>query len=250
MTARLQGLLRDVPAPAAAETRLVLLDGFQVSSDDRTVVLPHGAQRLVAFLAVSRRPLLRAYVAGALWPETADERAHANLRSTLWRLHRHDMELVTARRNELRLGADVSVDLHDAQLLAGRLLDGAPGGPRLRAALAALTRDLLPDWYEDWVLIEREQFRQLRLHALETLCEGLIHAGRTGEALEAGLAAVAGEPLRESAHRALIRVHLAEGNAGEALRQYRLCTRLLREQLGVGPSGQLEELVATLPLRR
>src|SRR6266498_4174741 len=159
------------------------------------------------------------------------------------RLHRRNWELVEARGNQLQLGADVSVDLHEAQVLARRLLDGTPGETRLRLALATLARDLLPDWYEDWVLIEREQFRQLRLRALDALCERLTDGGRTGEALEAGLAALAGEPLRESAHRALVRVHLAEGNVGEAIRQYRLCRRLLREQLGVSPSEQMEELV-------
>ena len=243
MTTRLQRRRQDLPAPGAAETRLTLLDGFQLVCDDRAVALPHGAQRFVAFLALNRRPLLRPYVAGALWPETLDERAHANLRSTLWRLHRCNGELVEAQGNQLQLGADVSVDLHEAQVLARRVLDGTPGETRLGLALATLARDLLPDWYEDWVLIEREQFRQLRLRALDALCERLTGRGRTGEALEAGLAALAGEPLRESAHRALVRVHLAEGNVGEAIRQYRLCRRLLREQLGVGPSEQMEELV-------
>jgi DNA-binding SARP family transcriptional activator len=243
VTTRLQDRRRDVRAPASAQTRLTLLDGFQLVCNDRVVLLPHGAQRFVAFLALNRRPLLRPYVAGALWPETTDERAHANLRSTLWRLHRCNQELVEARGNQLQLGADVSVDLHDAHVLARRLLDGTRGETRLGVALAELARDLLPDWYEDWALIEREHFRQLRLRALDALCERLTDAGRTAEALEAGLAALAGEPLRESAHRALVRVHLAEGNVGEAIRQYRLCRRLLREQLGVGPSEQMEELV-------
>ena len=243
MTTRLQRRRQDLPAPTAAETRLALLDGFQLVCDDRAIALPHGAQRFVAFLALNRRPLLRPYVAGALWPETLDERAHANLRSTLWRLHRCNWELVEAQGNQLQLGADVSVDLHEAQVLARRVLGGTPGETGLGLALATLARDLLPDWYEDWVLIEREQFRQLRLRALDALCERLTDAGRTGEALEAGLAALAGEPLRESAHRALVRVHLAEGNVGEAIRQYRLCRRLLREQPGVSPSEQMEELV-------
>jgi DNA-binding SARP family transcriptional activator len=48
--------------------------------------------------------------------------------------------------------------------------------------------------------------------------------------------------LRESAHRALIRVHLAEGNRFEAQRQYDLCRRLLRDRLDIEPSPQLEAL--------
>ena len=80
--------------------------------------------------------------------------------------------------------------------------------------------DLLPDWNEDWVLIERERFRQARLHALEALCDRFSEAGRMMPAIQAGLAAVTADPFRESAHRALIRTHLREGNRSEALRQY------------------------------
>jgi DNA-binding SARP family transcriptional activator len=99
------------------------------------------------------------------------------------------------------------------------------------------------------VLFERERFRQLRLRALDALCERLTRAGRLNEALEAGLLSVAGEPLRESAHRALMRLHLADGNTGEAVRQYRLYERLLREQVGIEPSERIQELVRGLDNR-
>ena len=58
-----------------------------------------------------------------------------------------------------------------------------------------------------------------------------------------GLAAVAGEPLRESAHRALITAYLAEGNRSEALRQYRFFRHLLADELGLEPSPLMESLV-------
>jgi DNA-binding SARP family transcriptional activator len=109
-----------------------------------------------------------------------------------------------------------------------------------------LTRDLLAGWYEDWVLIERERFRQLRLHALEAICERLVALGRFGEAVEAGLAAVAGEPLRESAHRALIQAYLAEGNPWEGVRQFRSYAQLLREELGAETSPMMRDLVQGL----
>jgi DNA-binding SARP family transcriptional activator len=70
------------------------------------------------------------------------------------------------------------------------------------------------------VVFERERFHQLRIHALESLCDQLAASRRYVQAEQAGLAAISGEPLRESAHRALIRVYLREGNRGEAIRQY------------------------------
>jgi DNA-binding SARP family transcriptional activator len=212
------------------------------------IALPMSAQRLVAFLALHNRPLLRSYVAGTLWLDTSDERAHANLRSTLWRLHRCNRGLVEVRGQQLTLSAGVAVDLREVERLARYALDvTAPGA--LEIPSAALGGDLLPDWYDDWVLLEREHFRQLRLRALDALCERLAQAGRLGDALEVGLAALAGETLRESAHRAVIRVHLADGNPGEAIRQYRFCRRLLGAHLGVEPSHQMEELMRSVTTR-
>jgi DNA-binding SARP family transcriptional activator len=103
--------------------------------------------------------------------------------------------------------------------------------------------DLLPDWYDDWVVIERERFRQDRLHALEALCGQLTEAHRFGEAIAAGAAAVAAEPLRESAHRALVAAHLAEGNRGEALRQYQVFRRLIRSNLHIEPTERMRSLI-------
>ena len=109
-----------------------------------------------------------------------------------------------------------------------------------------LRDDLLPDWYDDWLAFERERFRQLRIHALESLCERLIALERFGEAIETGLAVVTAEPLRESAHRILIRIHLAEGNGAEALGQYRRFRALLHDELGLEPSPEMRTLVAAV----
>src|SRR5205823_716087 len=99
-----------------------------------------------------------------------------------------------------------------------------------------LSVDLLPDWYDDWAVLEAEAWRQLRLHALEALTARLAGAERYGEALVAGLAAVRAEPLRETAHAAVVGVHVAEGNRGEALRQYEHYRRLLDAELGLEPT--------------
>jgi DNA-binding SARP family transcriptional activator len=141
----------------------------------------------------------------------------------------------------------VLVDLHVSSAHARRVLrKEAPGDQE--GDPNRFGGDLLPDWYDDWVLIERERFRQLRLHALEALCEALGGAGAYGMAIEAGLACVAAEPLRESAHRALMKVHLAEGNPAEAVRQYRLYRKLAAEELGLAPSGQMQHIVQALAI--
>ena len=94
------------------------------------------------------------------------------------------------------------------------------------------------------MLLERERLRHQRLHALESLAARLRRQGRHGAAVDAALAAVAAEPLRETAQRALVAAHLAEGNVIEAIRGYRRFAALLHDELGLRPSAQLDALFA------
>ncbi|MFN2467008.1 MAG: BTAD domain-containing putative transcriptional regulator [Gaiellaceae bacterium] len=204
-------------------------------------------QRLVAFLALRGRPLHRLHVAGTLWIDASEAHANACLRTALWRLKRLKATMIAATSTHLTLSDTVAVDVRDTAARATEILHGGGSGD---AAVHRLSEagELLPDWYDDWVLIERERLRQLVLRALERLSSEARAAGRFSEAAEAGLAAVAQEPLRESAHRLVVDAHLADGNPGEAIRQYRLFARLLGGQLGLEPSPLMRALLAGLPV--
>jgi DNA-binding SARP family transcriptional activator len=233
------GAIREPPDPV--EVRL--MDGFELVCDGEPVQCPLTAQRLLAFLGLHDRPLQRLFVAGKLWTDSTEERALASLRSAIYRANRPAAPpLVRVVDSRLLLDAEVRVDVREASAQAHRLIDGEACEDASRAG-ALLGGELLPDWYDDWLIIERERFRQLRLHGLEALSARLLERERFGEAAEAALSAIAGEPLRESAHRALIRVHLAEGNPSEALRHFELFRRMLQEELGLAPSVQLVALV-------
>jgi DNA-binding SARP family transcriptional activator len=208
--------------------------------------MPMSSQRLLAFLALRERPVHRLHIAGTLWLDACEERAGANLRTAIWRLRQADRGLVEGTATHIRVGRRVSVDVHATLEQAHRLLDPALECRGADLAAGPLSADLLPDWYDDWLLLEQERFRQVRLHALEALCERQIKAGQLAAAVEAGLAAVGGEPLRESAQRALMRAYLAEGNLAEALRQYRTYRRTLHVQLGLEPSQAIDDLVAAI----
>ena len=232
-----------VSSRTSEAVKLGLLQGFRLEHDGGNPELPLGIQRLVAFLAVHNRPLLRLFVAGNLWIDSSEEHANANLRTALWRLHRLGFPLVDATRSHLSLARGVVVDLHDLSRRARQVLrhEVAPTRKNVDAILNG--GDLLPDWYDEWVVVEREQFRQLRLLALETMCTDLSAGGSYATAVEAGLACIAAEPLRESAHRALIGAHLAEGNRVEAIRQFRLYEALVRDELGVEPSAAIRRML-------
>jgi DNA-binding SARP family transcriptional activator len=222
-----------------------LMDGFSAEVGGDPVSLPLDAQRLVAFVALEGRPMARAYVAGRLWAEGSQERAFGNLRSALWRV-RKETDLLAADSNTVSLRSDVETDVVQIEQLARRL--GRPDLPCSDVELnhRSFCGELLPGWYEEWTLVERERIRQICLHALESVALRLLATGRFTDALEASLAAVALEPLRESGHRVVIQIHLAEGNFWEARRHYDSYTTLLESELGLRPSSILDALMSEL----
>lgn len=224
-------------------TRLGLLGAFSLSDKSGPVELPGTVQRVVALLALHGRPLHRLKVAGTLWPDSPEERGFASLRSALWRLRASRCPVVEPSGAHLRLAVGVDADA-PALILVAHRLEAGEAVEGLERLVTLFDDDLLPDWYEDWVIVWRERWRHVRLHALETLAGRLSQAGSHGLAAEAALASIRAEPLRESAHRSLIAVHLAEGNVDEAVRQYQRYRRLSLDELHVAPSPLIEELVA------
>jgi DNA-binding SARP family transcriptional activator len=230
--------LASTSTPSAA-IRLSLLGRWSLTGVDAPPLAPSG-QRLLTYLALRGR-CHRQELAGTIWPDVAEKQAHGSLRTTLWRVRSSDSGLVVGA-DELELGRHVTVDVHElvAQVqvpptrltaVPRRLLDG----------------DLVPGWSDDWLLIERERIRQLRLYALEALARAFAADGRYTLGLTAGLAAVRANPLRESAQRAVIDLYLRAGEHGRArhhLEAYRL---LLRQNLGVTPSARTLGLLPSEP---
>jgi DNA-binding SARP family transcriptional activator len=223
-----------------------LLGQFHVQENGRTIDLPNDAQRLVAFLALQGHGVPRTFVAGVLWIDSDQERAFGNLRSALWRLRQKSRSLVASHGNTLGLSSDVDVDVERASRTANKLFSDPDKAQEQDYAIDPFVQELLPGWYDDWALIEREQVRQQALHALEAIANRLTRIGRHPEAITAALAAIRLDPYRESAHRCLIRIHLSEGNPCEAIRQYDFYKTLLRENLGLAPSSEMFDLISAV----
>lgn len=223
-------------APGCAP-HLQLLDMFELSDRRTPVPVARPAQRLLAYLALRARPVARRVVAATLWADLGEQQGLARLRSTLWRLPAPaGNQLILTGQSRLSLAPQVQVDVHLAQD-ESRIDD---------LDLDRLSCDVLPDWEEDWVVVERERFRQLRLHLLERLAQRASEKRHYDRALRAALTAVASDPLRESAHRQVMTIHLAEQNPAEALRQYEACRQLLRTELGLAPTPATRAVVEML----
>lgn len=207
--------MSDAGAPRTIAVHL--FGGPYVCTDGGWLTVPEGSKRLLAFVALRRVRVERHYVAGTLWPACGDGRAAGNLRSALWRLRGAGIDVLECDKWSLRLLDRVSVDVHELKAWADRVISGRLAAGDLDPAhfdIDAL--DLLPGWYDDWTILERERLRQRVLHALEALSRALSAEGRHADAVEAALTAITAEPLRESAQRALIEAHLGEDNLAEA----------------------------------
>lgn len=234
------------PGQTGAFIGLRLIGGFRLAVNDRPVPVGASCQRLLALVAINDGRVTRRRAAGLLWPDVTIERANANLRSVLWRLQQCAPDVLEPTYADVHLPAGAEVDVDGVVTVARRLMDRSrPMTPdELGAALRSnLYQDLLPDLDDEWLLAERTRHRQLRLHSLEILSERLIEARWFGAAVDAGLAAVRGDPFRESAHLALIRAYLAEGNQNDAFQQFRVYENILRNELGLEPSEQLHRLL-------
>jgi DNA-binding SARP family transcriptional activator len=129
---------------------------------------------------------------------------------------------------------NVHLDVDDLVTVGRQLAEGAVGPGALTEAFRVLVeaRELLLGWYDEWVLEQRERLTNLRIYALEGLVDELVTWRRYGEALDAALAGVRLDPFRESTHRAVVRVHLAEGNPASASRAVERYQKMLRAEFG------------------
>jgi DNA-binding SARP family transcriptional activator len=213
---------------------LQLLGGFSLLCSGVPWDLTYSAQSVVSFLAL-RGPTDRARVATALWPEVERSRAGARLRTAIWRVQRSGVELLRTGPERIRL-ADVEIDV-DA-LLSGAYQQQSQLPPRIQ-----LWGEFLPGWYDDWVIIERERFRERRLTALQALAERLLRERQYAASLEVAMACIAAEPLREAGHDIVARVHLAERNYSEAVRHIESYRGMIRREIADDPSPRFAKML-------
>lgn len=244
---------RETPSRSAPHGRecaeVTLLGGFSLTLSGHEIRLPVGAQRLVALLGL-RGQIGRSRVAGTLWPDRPQPRALASLRTGIWRVNQAAHDLVIATAGQVALDSHAEVDV---RTLVSRSIEIFQGDVRtgLPAFATGISEgDLLPDWDEAWLTDERARLHQLRMHVLETVADHLMDRGQFGLAIEVALTILRTDPLRESAHRSLVRIHLAEGNLDEARRAYIACEQVLDRELGIRPTTAMTDLLNRLPWPR
>jgi DNA-binding SARP family transcriptional activator len=223
---------------------LHLLGCFALFVDHVPVEVAGREQRLLALLTL-RGPQTRAVLAGTLWPDSTEDRARASLRSAVMRLRRVSEDLLDIVRSRVALGGTVLTDVQRLTTYLDRveLRDRAVFDDTLLALRTLRARHLLPGWYDDWLLDDREDLHHRQIRALEALARHALEHDRPDLAVVLAEAAAMREPLLESLQAVMIRAHLMCGNPTAAIGEYRKYRSRLGRELGIRPSPALTRLV-------
>jgi DNA-binding SARP family transcriptional activator len=207
------------------------------------------AESLLAYLLLHRgAPQPRQHLAFLLWPGSAEGQAHTNLRKVLHILRRAlpgADRLIEIGPRTLQWRADVPVWL-DAEQFERALAEGL-----LEEAVELYVGELLEGRYDEWLAAERERLAELHLEALERLARQHKRNRRWPEAIRCAERLVAHDPLREEAHRLLIRLCQESGDRARAVRAYHACAATLERELGIEPlpgtRALYQSLIAAMP---
>lgn len=213
--------------------RLQVLGGWNLSSDGRPCTVPLRSRRLVALLAVAG-PAPRLVLCGRLWPESSEQHALDSLRVTIHHVGRDLPGLLAVDGSMVALSGTVSVDLAEER---ATLADAGPAptpfGPE---------PELLPGWYEDWVLVAQDLLRTQRIHHHASQAQRLLDAGDMRGAADAAGRSLGLDPLDEWSLEVLVRAHLGRGAACGARRALTAFRRDLQREFGQYASPLLDEL--------
>ncbi len=216
--------------------RLYLLGTFRLESAGALARLPRRkTEALVAFLALHPQPHSREQLAALLWGDSSDDAARASLRVELAALRKIcGDDLLLADRETVQLNPHAALWVDALEFLAA-----APHAQtaRIENALDLYRGELLADFYDDWVLRCREQFRAHYLALLLHVTQFFRAQSEYARALEFAQRVLAADPANERAHQHIMFCHLASGDRRAALEQFANCQRALRDELGVAPSA-------------
>jgi DNA-binding SARP family transcriptional activator/tetratricopeptide (TPR) repeat protein len=233
-----------------AELFVGLLGPLEVRRGVLPVVVPRGRAGVVlAVLALSAgRPLSLDVLADSVWGEQFPQSAKASLHSHVMRLRRilgAEFIRTVPAGYLLDLGPD-QVDVLRFRRLAAEaagLRDPVKSRDMLSAALDLWRGEPLDGLRSETLHHDvRTVLAEERLAALQRRIDLDLAAGRHGELVAELRELTSRWPMRETLWGQLITALSGAGRQADALDAYHEVRGLLREQLGVDPSGGLQEL--------
>ncbi len=206
------------------------------------------AQSLFAYLILSAgTPHRREKLAGLLWPNSLEETARGNLRHALWQIRK---SLSSLSSTKYLLADDLSIAFNASMeyWLDASALDKVAEAARadeLISALSSYQGELLPGFYEEWVILEREHLYSIFEHNMARLMSLLQEENRWLDIFDWGERWIKLGQKPEPAYRALMSAHAAKGDMSKVAAVYERCVKSLRE-FGIEPSEQTRALYERL----
>jgi WD40 repeat protein/DNA-binding SARP family transcriptional activator len=214
------------------------------------------AQSLLAYLCLhAGKSFRRERLAGLLWPETSETNARNNLRQALWRI-RKTLENGDGQRYLLVDDLSIAFDARapywlDAEALAQTVAADAPAA-ELAQIVSVYHGELLPGFYDEWTVLERDRLHALFERRMGRLLEALVATRNWSQAVRWGEHWIALGATPEPAYRALMIARTAQGDLPAMTAAYQRCVEALWRDLGVEPSESTTALYEQLrnPLTR
>lgn len=240
--------------------RIELLGTFRLARDCETIqrFRTRKTSALLAYLAnAESRPQRREALIELVWPEEEEQAgrnqlrmALSNLRKSLERPEETAGTVVVADRANVQLNPDAySTDKGDFEACLQRALHAKDDPARislLTTAIEFYRGPFLPGFDDPWIIGERQRLEDAYLLALRRLIKLLAQAHQFDAAIAYAQQAIQTDPLREEAHRVLMRLYAATGRPHAALRQYRELEQIFARELATTPSASAQELAASL----
>jgi DNA-binding SARP family transcriptional activator len=226
-----------------------LLGTFDVKHEKKLIsITSRPAQALFAYLVLNDgKTHRREKLAGIFWPDSLEQTARENLRHALWRLKK---TLGSKAADQFIQADDISIKFDstsgywlDAAVL--KALDERSTADELIATLVNYQGELLPGFYDEWVVLEREHLYSMFEHHMARLLSLLEKEKRWLDILDWAERWIKLGQKPEPAYRALMLAHAAKGDMSKVGATYNRCVNALKE-IGIEPSQQTRALYEKL----
>jgi len=203
-------------------------------------------QSLLAYLLLN--PHIRhrrERIAGIFWPDSDVQNARAYLRQALWQLRKSlgDEFLLT---DKLEIGINPSAEYSlDVATLTKPISEDISVEDLIRI-VSVYKNELLPGFYDDWVIIERERLKLIFQERIQLLLDKLYDQGHWQDMLTWGERWISLVQAPEPAYRALMKAHSALGDGSSIAKVYNRCVQDLDRELSVAPNSATHSLYARL----
>ena len=248
--------------PSQPSLRILFFGHFEMLCEEENITLGRNGKALTILkylLAHRSRPVSQDHLMGWLWPESNLKKARWSLNSAIHTLRKllntcpspTPLNYVVLEEGYYRLCPfiQIATDVEDFDDLyeRGRALEGASrmeeASEHYEKAIELYRGDyLIEDLYEDWTMVERERLSNAYMDMLGRLALYYMEVGQHQESIQACYRVLEKDRCHEDSYRLLMRCYVKLGLRGRALRQYRLCEKILRQEYGTVPSPETHAL--------